>query len=72
MCSNGKSNYGEFILTFFLFLVVISLKLKYSMVSMVGKGSKINAIIHLMQMVGEIRNTGIKLDETNLFSCLFE
>lgn len=42
------------------------------MVSMVGKGSKIDAIIHLMQMVGEIRNTGIKLDETNLFSCLFE
>lgn len=72
MCSNGKSNYGVFILTFFLFLVVISLKLKYCMVSMVGKGSKINAIIHLMQMVGEIRNTGIKLDETNLFSCLFE
>lgn len=72
MCSNGKSNYGEFIVTFFLFLVVISLKLKYCMVSMVGKGSKINAIIHLMQMVGEIRNTGIKLDETNLFSCLFE
>lgn len=60
MCGNGKSNYGEFILTFFLFLVVISLKLKYCMVSMVGKGSKINAIIHLMQMVGEIRNTGIK------------
>lgn len=72
MWSNGKSNYGVFILTFFLFLVVISLKLKYCMVSMVGKGSKINAIIHLMQMVGEIRNTGIKLDETNLFSCLFE
>lgn len=42
------------------------------MVSMVGEGSKINAIIHLMQMVGEIRNTGIKLDETNLFPCLFE
>lgn len=42
------------------------------MVSMVGEGSKIDAIIHLMQMVGEIRNTGIKLDETNLFSCLFE
>lgn len=74
MCSNGKSNYGVFILTFFLFLVVISLmiKLKYCMVSMVGEGSKINAIIHLMQMVGEIRNTGIKLEETNLFSCLFE
>lgn len=72
MCSNGKSNYGEFIVTFFLFLVVISLKLKYCMVSMVGEGSIIDAIIHLMQMVGEIRNTGIKLDETNLFSCLFE
>lgn len=72
MCGNGKSNYGVFILTFFLFLVVISLKLKYCMVFMVGKGSKINAIIHLMQMVGEITNTGIKLDETNLFSCLFE
>lgn len=73
MCSNGKSNYGVFILTFFfLFLVVISLKLKYCMVSMVGEGSIIDAIIHLMQMVGEIRNTGIKLDETNLFSCLFE
>lgn len=57
MCSNGKSNYGEFILTFFLFLVVISLKLKYCMVSMVGEGSIIDAIIHLMQMVGEIRNT---------------
>lgn len=55
-----------------MFFVVISLKLKYCMVSMVGKGSKINAIIHLMQMVGEIRNMGIKLDETNLFSCLFE
>lgn len=52
MCSNGKSNYGEFILTFFLFLVVISLELKYCMVSMVGEGSKIDAIIHLMQMVG--------------------
>lgn len=41
---------------------------------MVGEGSIIDAIIHLMQMVGGnyIRNTGIKLDETNLFSCLFE
>lgn len=52
MCSNGKSNYGVFILTFFMFFVVISLKLKYCMVSMVGEGSKIDAIIHLMQMVG--------------------
>lgn len=52
MCSNGKSNYGVFILTIFMFFVVISLKLKYCMVSMVGEGSKIDAIIHLMQMVG--------------------
>lgn len=48
MCSNGKSNYGVFILIFFLFLVVILFKLKYCMVFMVGEGLKINVIIYLM------------------------
>lgn len=70
MWGNRKSNYGEFILTFFYF-GCYSTQVEI-LVSMVGEVSKIAAIIYLMQMVLEIRNTGKKLDETTLFSCLFE